>query len=57
MTDVFGQRLQQGELRPPEGLRFRLRTMPTWLLPAGTAPTGAYERTDGSQSRPRGDRA
>jgi len=56
MTDVFGLRLQ-GELRPPEGPCLRLRTMPTWLLPAGTAPTGEYERTGGSQSRPRGDRA
>jgi hypothetical protein len=56
MTDVFGLGLQ-GELRPPDGPRLRLRTMPTWLLPAGTAPTAEYERTDGSQSWPRGDRA
>lgn len=44
MAYVFSLYLQ-GELRRPEGprLRLRLRTMPSWLLPTGTAPTGEYE--------------
>lgn len=41
MTCVFVL-YPQGELRPPEGPRLRLRTMP-WLVPTGTAATGEYE--------------